>query len=434
MYLRRFFVFIIILSALTVKGYSQFEPNPELQWYTIETPHFYIIYHKGTERTANTVARIAEDIYGPITSLYNYKPSSKTSWIINDESDYSNGATDYYGNRIEIASNALDFDLRGTHDWLRNVITHEFTHIVQIRSAMKFSSKMPAVYLQWLNYEDERRPDVLYGYPNVIVSYPISGSDVPAWLAEGVAQYQRQQLGYDMWDAHRDMLLRMEVLGGKMMTWEEMGQFASITTLTAESIYNHGFALVRYISKKYGEDKLHEISKYLGSPFSLNCEAAFKKAIGKSGSELYDEWKEYLKKDYAERIKSLKPNLVAGDEIADIGFANYFPEYSPDGKEISYLSNKTYDYGATSLFIHKNGKKDDDLLIAGVSGAYSWSPDGKKIIFARRNKRTIHSKSIFDLYEYDIKTKEEKQVTFNLRAHSPSYSKDGSQLCFKFIH
>lgn len=430
MHLRRYFVFFIIFSAFAVKNYAQFEPNPELEWFTIETPHFYVIYHKGTERTANTVAKIAEEIYGPITSLYNYKPSSKTSWIVNDESDYSNGATDYYGNRIEIASNALDFDLRGTHDWLRNVITHEFTHIVQIQSAMKFSTKMPAIYLQWLNYEEERRPDVLYGYPNVIVSYPVSGSDVPAWLAEGVAQYQRQQLGYDMWDAHRDMLLRMEVLGGKMMTWEEMGQFASITTLTAESIYNHGFALVRYISEKYGEDKLREISKYLGNVFSLNCEAAFKKAIGKSGADLYKEWKEYLKKDYTERIKNLKPNLVDGKEIADVGFANYFPEYSPDGKEISYLSNKTYDYGATSLFIHKEGKKNDELLIARVSGSYSWSPDGKKIIFARRNRLTIHAKSVYDLYEYDIKSKKEKQVTFNLRAHSPSYSNDGEQICF----
>lgn len=31
--------------------------------------------------------------------------------------------------------------------------------------------------------------------------------------AEGTAQYQRQQMGYDYWDAHRDMILRMCVLG-----------------------------------------------------------------------------------------------------------------------------------------------------------------------------------------------------------------------------
>ncbi len=437
MHFKRNLAFAVIFLALSASTFSQFDPNPELEWYTIETEHFYVHYHKGTERTAYTAAKIAEEIYGPITSLYNYKPSSKTSWIVNDESDYSNGATDYYGNRIEIASSALDFDLRGTHDWLRNVITHEFTHIVQIQSAMKYSVKMPSIYLQWLNYEKERRPDVLYGYPNVIVSYPVSGSDVPAWMAEGVAQYQRQQMGYDMWDSHRDMILRMEVLGNKMLSWEEMGQFASVTTLQAESIYNHGFALVRYISNKYGEDKLKELSGYLGNPLTYNCEAAFRKAIGKSGKELYEEWKKFLEKDYADRVENLKKDLVQGDEIAKVGFANYFPQFSPDGKKITYLSNKTYDYGGTSLFVHDVSKKDDnddELLIDRVSGSYSWSPDGKKIIFARRNKPTIHDKSIFDLYEFDIKSKEEKQVTFGLRAHAPAYSYDGKQICFVTNH
>jgi hypothetical protein len=167
------FKIILPLFLLPTYVFAQFQPNPELEWYTIETEHFYIHYHKGTERTANLVAKIAEEIYGPITSLYKYKPSDKTSWIINDESDISNGATDYYGNRIEIASASLDFDLRGTHNWLRNVITHEFAHVIQVPASMKFSSKIPSIYLQFLNYEKERRPDVLFGYPNVIVSYPI---------------------------------------------------------------------------------------------------------------------------------------------------------------------------------------------------------------------------------------------------------------------
>ncbi|MEZ4823289.1 MAG: hypothetical protein R2942_13120 [Ignavibacteria bacterium] len=32
-----------------------------------------------------------------------------------------------------------------------------------------------------------------------------------------------------------------------------MGQFSSITSLKAESIYNLGFALTRYIAEKYSE-------------------------------------------------------------------------------------------------------------------------------------------------------------------------------------
>lgn len=422
---------LILLFVFSSVLYSQFEPNPELDWFTIETEHFYIHYHKGTERTAKLTAKIAEEIYGPITTLYNYRPEEKTSWIINDESDISNGATDYYGNRIEIAAVALDFDLRGTHNWLRNVITHEYIHIIQVQASMKFSTKFPSIYLQFLNYEKERRPDVLYGYPNTIISYPISGVGVPAWFAEGTSQYQRQQLGYDNWDAHRDMILRMRVLGNNMLSWEDMGQFASVTTYKAESIYNSGFALTRYISEKYGEDKLKEITVNLGDLTRLNSEGAFEKAIGKSGSKLYDEWKAFLKQDYKTRVEPINQLEVQGKLIADVGFANYYPQFSPDGKKITYLSNKTYDYGSTSMFIHNvNSKSDDEMLIASVSGAYNWSPDGKKIIFSRRNKPNIHDAVVFDLFEYDISSETETQLTSGLRAHAPAYSGDGKWICF----
>jgi len=423
---------IIIIAALMlcINIYAQFEPNPELVWKTIETRHFYVHYHTGSERTARLTAKIAEEIYGPITSLYDYRPSDKTSWIINDESDISGGATDYYGNRIEISAVSLDYDLRGTHNWLRNVITHEFVHIIQLGASMKFSRKIPSLYFQFLNYEDERRPDVLYGYPNTIISYPFSGTVVPAWFAEGTAQYQRQQMGYDYWDSHRDMILRMRALDNKLLSWEEMGQFASVTSYSAESIYNSGFALVMYISDKYGEDKIKEIASYLSDPLRLNSEDAFSKSIGISGRELYNEWKKFITEDYRQRTELVSKFKIEGEPFADVGFANYYPKFSPDGEKVSYLSNKTYDYGSTSLFLRSINKKDDILIQGGVSGNYSWHPDGKKIIFSKRSRPNVHGAAIFDLYEYEIKSENLKRLTVNLRAHSPSYSRDGQRVCF----
>jgi len=63
----------------------------------------------------------------------------------------------------------------------------------------------PAIYLQWLGYEAERRPDVLYGYPNVIASYPLSGFVVPSGSPKDRA-IQQNDLRYDFWDSHRDMI------------------------------------------------------------------------------------------------------------------------------------------------------------------------------------------------------------------------------------
>ena len=203
----------------------------DLDWYTIETEHFKVHFHadeegRGSSRTAQVVARIAEEIYGPITSLYEHEPDTKVSFILKDYEDYSNGAAYFFDNMIEIWAPALDSPLRGDHNWLRNVITHEFTHMVQVQKTMKADRRMPFLYFQLLDYEDVRRPDVLYGYPNVIVTYPVPVLNNPAWLAEGTAQYQREYLDYDRWDTHRDMLLRTRLLAGKEMSLTDMGESA----------------------------------------------------------------------------------------------------------------------------------------------------------------------------------------------------------------
>ena len=67
----------------------------------------------------------------------------KTHIIFMDTDDYSNGAAYYFDNKIEIWASPLDMELRGSHRWLQNVITHEFTHIVSMQAAMKFGRSVP---------------------------------------------------------------------------------------------------------------------------------------------------------------------------------------------------------------------------------------------------------------------------------------------------
>jgi len=420
--------FILSLNKIS---YAQFESHPDVDWFTIETTHFTVNYHEGAERTAKVISKIAEEVFGPITDLYQFKPKEKVNFVVNDLSDIANGATDYYGNRIEIFASALDFELRGTHNWLRNVITHEFTHMIQIQSSLKLTKNIPAIYLQWINYERERRPDVLYGYPNVIVSYPISGVGVPAWYAEGTAQYQRQQMGYDHWDANRDMILRSYVLDNNMLSWNEMGQFSSITSLKAESIYNSGFALTQYIARVYGEDKLKLISQSLGELTNFSIDKAFRKVLGKDGIDVYNEWKSFLKKDYAERLKDVKNSQIEGEIITSEGFANYYPKFSPDGKKIAYLTNGQYDYATTQLMIYDISSKKTESIDAPVSNNFSWTSDGKHLIYSKRNSPpSIGEEVIYDIYKYEFSTKDIKRLSEKLRAFSPSFSNDGTKITY----
>ncbi len=466
---RRFFPLLFSFSVLVAAGSSAQDEftHPELQWHTIETTHFFVHYHDGARRTGETVAKIAEDIYGPVTALYNHEPDQKVSFIIRDVDDISNGAAYFYDNKIELYAPSMDFDLRGTHNWLRNVVTHEFTHIVQIQTAMKFGRTVPSIYLQWLGYERERRPDVLYGYPNTIVSYPISGFLVPVWFAEGVAQFNRGELDYDFWDTHRDMILRSYALDGNLLTWKQMAVFGK-TSLGNESSYNAGFAFVSYLARKYGESVLNDISRNLGRLPELSIDNAIERAVGKDGEEVYDEWKAEITQQYEERVAPIRQDLRAGSLLipedsehhrsegeapagdlqapvphfngrADpcfsasvaTGFANLYPSFSPDGRKIAYTSTKDADYFSQSaLYVYDIQTRKEKAIQPGVRTAMSWSPDGTRLYYARATREHPHWSYQFDLYEYDLAADEEKRITFGRRAISPAVSPDGTMLAF----
>ncbi|MGA9405575.1 MAG: biopolymer transporter Tol, partial [Bacteroidota bacterium] len=344
--------------------------------------------------------------------------------------DYSNGEAFFYDNKIELWAPPLDFDLRGTHNWFRNVVTHEFTHIVQIQTSMKFGRHVPGIYLQWLGYEAERRQDVLYGYPNVIVSYPISGFLVPSWFAEGVAQYNRPELSYDYWDSHRDMVLRMYALDGNMLTWAEMSVFGK-TSLGNESSYNAGFSLVKYISETYGPDAIRRIAKNLSRLTETTIDGAIERALGKSGQELYDEWQRHVVTQYRQRSEPIMRNRVEGETIGSVGFGNFYPAFSPDGKKIAYTSNKTSDYfGISSVYIYDLETKKEVEIDEKVRSSVSWSPDGKKIYYSKITRNNPHWSEVGDVYMYDLDKNEEKRLTFSLRALNPSVSPDGKSIAF----
>lgn len=405
-------------------------PRPDLTWQTIETSHFAVHYHAGAERSAREIATIAESIYGPVTRMYQHEPDSKVHLVIRDHDDYSNGAAYFYDNKIELWAPALDFELRGTHDWLRDVVSHEFTHIVQIQTSMKLSRTIPAIYFQWLGYEAERRTDVLYGYPNAIVSYPISAFVVPAWFAEGVAQYNHPGFTYDYWDVHRDMILRMYMLEGKPLSWDEMAVFGK-TSLGNESSYNAGFSIVSYIAETYGAEKLQEISRALGAATRVTIDGAISAVLGISGEELYDRWKAHKMERYRAVGSAIAEQRVEGTLLESEGFGNSFPAFSPDGKMVAYVSNKGADYfSLSSVYLTNLETRSTRKLDIQARSTLSFSPDGRYLYYSKLSRKNGFWAKLYDLYRYDLVEDEEEKLTSGLRAWNPNLSPDGKKLVF----
>lgn len=439
-------LFVLLAVAAAPEAGAQLSPSlydyPQnhLPWYTIESEHFLIHFQEGNSRSAKVASRLAEEVYPYITGLYDHQPPGKTSIVLDDRADYSNGAAYFFDNQIRIWVPALDTPLRGTHNWMRDVITHEFTHIVQLEASMKKSRKIPAIYLQWLSYEDVRRPDVLYGYPNGIITHPFATVGIPAWFAEGTAQYQREGWFYDTWDTHRDMVLRMSILNGTYLSFDGMGVFSSKTSLEREKAYNQGFAFTGYLVRRFGEGVLAGITEAFSRPGVFTADEALTEATGTSGKRLFDEWVEEQQQFYRNAVAPIEPTETK--VLEEEGFFNFYPALSPDGSTIAYLSNKGRDESAVSLYLVDTSREGEQLTsidlglslhgdglscgfgeeatIENIQSAFSFSPDGDSILYSRSSLNR-YGERYNDLYVRELESGKDQRISRNARLSSPDW-------------
>jgi hypothetical protein len=429
--------------------------HPELDWQVIESEHFRVLYHQGLEEAAQRAVQIAEEAYGPVTGLYGYQPGGKVRILIKDYDDYANGAAYYYQDTIEIWATALDhdFELRGATDWLRNVITHEFTHIVSLGAALKAPQRVPALYLQYFGYQRERnRPDVLVGYPDALASYPVTTLSVPMWFAEGVAQYQALGARHDRWDSHRDMILRSAVLSDSLLSFDQMGVFGKCG-FGNEYVYDHGYGLVRYIAQVYGDEKLAQLSRAASGWRALELGRAIRQVLGLSAEELHRNWHQQMQAQYQAQVEGLGV-LREGEVVVDRGFSNQRPVFSPDGKHLAYLSTRDRQFGPHALVVRDLETSEEEVIALGVSSSCSWSPDGAKLVLVRHDQADKYGSRQADLYEYNLEVEERgfagelfwslpglvsdyerpsprmKRLSRGLRALYPAYSPDGQWIAF----
>ncbi|MBD3321572.1 MAG: hypothetical protein GF350_10810, partial [Chitinivibrionales bacterium] len=307
--------------------------------YTIESNHFIIHYTEELKPVAQRTANILEELYSIYRDTYDLTLPEKTDVLIANDVGGNGWAMDI-ANTFLLSPNAFDFNLRGTHNWLRDVITHEYAHIVSITASHKMSSVIPYFQFGLFSHPNEsERVEGLHIYPLEIL---------PPWFFEGIAQYESSRFGSDRWDSHRDMIVRTLTLSGMLLPYDHMYVFAGRGD-DYEKTYNHGFSLVKYIAETRGYDKIVSILRESSRFGRVNFDRSIKKVLGISARDLYDEWKQSLEKKYTKQIESIGKQ-VFGEKINTKGYDNYWPRFSPDESKIYFISNNDYEYSLRSLY------------------------------------------------------------------------------------
>jgi Tol biopolymer transport system component len=381
-------------------------------FFTIESSHFIIHYSKGLEQVAKQSAYFFENLYKIYSKTYDYKLPNKTKVLIID-GEITNGLADPIHNFIILWPHDFDVNLRGTHDWLKGVIAHEFAHIYSIPAAFKMPDAIPAIQIGFFTHPNEPlRTEALHIFPNEIL---------PPWFTEGIAQYEDSRSGSDSWDTHRDMILRTLTISGRLLPYDRLFEFSG-NGEDLEKTYNHGFSIVKYVSENYGYDKIVSITKECARFFRVNFDGAIKKILGISGRQLYEEWKTYLEKKYKEQIKNIGKQ-VYGKKINKEGYDNYWPKFSSDEKKIFFVSNGKADFSFLfkalySYNLSDTVKEDKKIKIEkNISSFYSINKKSNLILFTsiKSSKSTMPaSKGGLRTLDVFIDTLPSEKKKFNL--------------------
>jgi dipeptidyl aminopeptidase/acylaminoacyl peptidase len=342
---RIFIYFFLFVNLLLSFSFGIDYNRPHRKWYRTETTHFNVTYLSGLQEQALLGSSIAEDVYGYFKDDYGFELPKKMEIIFDDE-DYSNGWAWASANTIRIWVAGLDFENRGFNNWLRNVVVHEFAHIVSIQAAQKTRYNIPDIRLGYMDYFNERNQTGFF----TLYSFEI----FPMWFAEGIAQFESSRRGSDSWDTHRDMIMRTKALNDQLLPLSQMNMFIGRSKDYEGGPYNQGFSMVRHISEKYGYESIKKICDECSRFKNLTFDMALKSAIGFGMDSLYREWSASEKTRYRAVADSLgtitEGNRLTKDSTIDFGFRNLHPRWSLDGKKLFFLSNSGRDGGRASLF------------------------------------------------------------------------------------
>lgn len=393
-------LFLFVANCFGYSEYQQDYNHPQLKWYTLETTHLKVHYFEGQRYKAEEIVRIAENLCEIYKNKYQLVLPQKTDVAVWD-SDQPNGWAAPVLNMVSIDVHEFDFRLRGTHAWLKNVVTHEFAHLFSIRTGLKYPSWIPDIRFGYMDYPNEKIQLDLF--------HVISGDNLPMWFTEGTAQYESFLEGSDKWDALRDMVLRVSVLEDKLLTYDGMNVFSGIG-LNGELAYNQGFSMVNYIIEKYGHDAITAMFRESGLVFHQSFKPVIKSVIGISSDDLYEEWKKTVKESYTRQIAKLG-RQVYGKKLTDAGYSTAYPRWAKDSKEIFFVSNKGQDYSFRSLYKYslsdtiKKEKDRIEMVLPGIGSSYSLTVDSKRILYITSKKRDKNRWPRNDIYLKEIKPK-----------------------------
>lgn len=398
--------------------------DPYVRWYTLESPHFRVHFHAGLERVAQKAANVAETAYARLVPELGLTPRERTEVVVTDTPEAANGfaQTRPYPVVTLFVSAPDDMSALGDYDdWLTELVTHEFTHILHL-------SQVSGV------------PDLVN---RVLGPTLVPNQQQPNWIIEGlaVAMESEHTTGGRLRATQFEMFLRTDVLSGNFRRLDEISHLPRRWP-GGTLWYLYGSKFVAWIASIYGPEVFASVAADYGAqvfPYGVN--RAIRRATGRTYSELYAAWQLDLERKYrAERANVEARGLREGRRLTANGWEASGPRFVPAAcsrePRLVYVKNDADEPGGVYALPLDAKPGDAGELLARSSGrSTTFGPDCSLYFdsFAPSRRQYLFS-DLFRLAPGVRSTsgneKNRERLTLGQRARDLDVSPDGRHVAY----
>ena len=404
----------VAVAALVAASTTAQAGDPLREHFTIETDHFVIHYDDRLTDIARRVAVVAEASHRTLVPALDHEPAGKTIIVIVDDTDSANGfASVLPRNQIQLFVTAPGSftELDDHEDWLYGLTVHEYAHIVQLDTM----GPLPRIYNR------------IFGKtwaPQQIM---------PRWVIEGIATYEesKRSAGGRNRGSRFDQVIRIAMKEGTDLRLDEVSG-APRQFPRGNAAYIYGSHFLRYVFDRFGDDTLREMSHTAGNwpvPYAVNRQIA--KVTGQPFTELYDDWKGYLRDRYGmQELAAERRGLALGRRLTTTGELNFWAQYSADGKDIYWVqSTGKRRPHVRAMPVGGDEKQARDIVQIEAMGPFDLLTDNS-FIFEQGGRLYRREYAFQDLFRWDAKTGKQSRITHGMRARDPAVSPDERRVAF----
>jgi hypothetical protein len=432
--MQKTFVFLILMF-LSSLAHAQLEVPPNLEWKTLNTDHFQVIYNAERQDLGLLYGTKLELAFEKLRPYFTKMPD-KTIVVINDKMDLTNG----YATRIPYPHIMAYPVLPGPQDslgdpgdWAFELLAHEFTHILTFEPAEGVMHPLRAIFGSIIS-------------PNLLL---------PRWWKEGIAVEMETRLGNHgrLRSIYQDAAIRAWVEADKLRSYDISKVNDSIPAWP-EGMRPYLFGSVFWseaLTKK-GPKVADELTLRHSRRVPYFIETPAEEILGHRYSAEYNQSIMSAQSRAEEQLKKLRevpptPYILPKNQFLYVTA----PSVSPDGQHLALITENDAYSRSVKLLTREKGDEsflelkssdtierfDEDLIpqrqkegpISGRVQRISWYPNSEKIVYDKIDN-TNRYEVFSDLYTYDLKEKKVRPLTKNLRAREPAVSPDGSTVAF----